>query len=475
MYRKTLTTHNSMWSLNHILKTFNYIRYKSLNIFYVICSVFIAPFQRKFINMYSAYLHANRLPFRILSKNTQSLLIYISNIDSWILFFKRIKNHANLYIIREAKYPFVHRFWTLYFREQCKYFYELNIHKQNSKLISNFYYYTRINNTDLKSRIRHKLIFFYYIDKIALNHYPYFYWTYATTYNKYFYHKNALKNSQHMRSKLLFFIARAILATKQNKISFHKLTFRTFKGTVNALRYISIYKPKFVVKRAVAKDNIFHPIEHRVHIPFKQSFQIYNKFVSAQEKLNDYKFYINTIVEHSVHKFIKKSVITITYRAAFLKINWFTKVHNSVVNPIKQNLVLYLRAAKHFNKGRYSRNRQLYRTGVYWCIWLNVVIVYGLHYYFYRVVFAFGYLWFPLAIMALSMLSSRLYKYRFYSLDHLIQEFKEFDNFGFAIFLNTRVWAVYCYNRCKDFVTFLRNYLDLGKTYLEDYSTKYIE
>jgi hypothetical protein len=28
----------------------------------------------------------------------------------------------------------------------------------------------------------------------------------------------------------------------------------------------------------------------------------------------------------------------------------------------------FLRKNKIFNKSRYSRNRQLYRTGVYWCL-----------------------------------------------------------------------------------------------------------
>jgi hypothetical protein len=51
----------------------------------------------------------------------------------------------------------------------------------------------------------------------------------------------------------------------------------------------------------------------------------------------------------------------------------------------------FLRKTKSFNKSRYSRNRQYYRTGVYWCLWLNVIAVVGLYYLFYRFTFRFSY------------------------------------------------------------------------------------
>jgi len=51
-----------------------------------------------------------------------------------------------------------------------------------------------------------------------------------------------------------------------------------------------------------------------------------------------------------------------------------------------------LRKSKCFNKSRYSRNRQYYRTGVYWCLWLNIILVLGLYYSFYRFTFKFNYI-----------------------------------------------------------------------------------
>jgi hypothetical protein len=172
-------------------------------------------------------------------------------------------------------------------------------------------------------------------------------------------------------------------------------------------------------------------------------------------------------VNENFKKFVTTNLVEINHRLSILRITWYNKVHNSVINPAKQNTILYLRAAKHFNKGRYSRNRQLYRTGVYWCIWLNVVIVYGLHFYFYRVVFSFGYLWLPLAAMTLVMFSSRLYKYRFYSVDQLIQEFKEFNNFLFSIFFKIKTLLTLQGNAVKQVVsTFIKNMIFLITEYV---------
>lgn len=61
-----------------------------------------------------------------------------------------------------------------------------------------------------------------------------------------------------------------------------------------------------------------------------------------------------------------------------------------------------LRKSKCFNKSRYSRNRQYYRTGVYWCLWLNIILVLGLYYSFYRFSFKFNYIAFIYLFAALA-------------------------------------------------------------------------
>ena len=40
----------------------------------------------------------------------------------------------------------------------------------------------------------------------------------------------------------------------------------------------------------------------------------------------------------------------------------------------------FLRKNKVYNKGRYSRCRQNYRTGVYMCMYLSVCSIFGLYY-----------------------------------------------------------------------------------------------
>ena len=65
-----------------------------------------------------------------------------------------------------------------------------------------------------------------------------------------------------------------------------------------------------------------------------------------------------------------------------------------------------VRKTKSFNKSRYSRNRQYYRTGVYWCLWLNIILVFALYYAFYRYTLKFGYVFvFYVIGMLLGLLS----------------------------------------------------------------------
>jgi hypothetical protein len=60
---------------------------------------------------------------------------------------------------------------------------------------------------------------------------------------------------------------------------------------------------------------------------------------------------------------------------------------------VRYSNVFFLKANKLYNKGRYSRNKQAYRTGVIWCLWLTVVAIAGPFYYFYSFTFKFTYLW----------------------------------------------------------------------------------
>lgn len=65
-----------------------------------------------------------------------------------------------------------------------------------------------------------------------------------------------------------------------------------------------------------------------------------------------------------------------------------------------------LRKTKSFNKSRYSRNRQYYKTGVFLCLWANIIFIVGAYYLFFRLTLKFSYvIVLTLALFSLIMLS----------------------------------------------------------------------
>lgn len=108
-------------------------------------------------------------------------------------------------------------------------------------------------------------------------------------------------------------------------------------------------------------------------------------------------------------------------------------LHSSYINRID---VLFLRKNKVFNKGRYSRNRQFYRTGVYWCIYINLIAIIGLYFWFYRFVINFGYLWWLLFISLFSFLLAKSFNYGLLTPSGLFNSiFSNLTFFG-SMFLN---------------------------------------
>lgn len=89
-----------------------------------------------------------------------------------------------------------------------------------------------------------------------------------------------------------------------------------------------------------------------------------------------------------------------------------------------QNLEFqFLRKNKVYNKGRYSRCRQNYRTGVYMCMYLSVVSIFGLYYWFYKFSFNFTYLWWFFISFVASFFLPKIIKYRLYEPNTLVSKF----------------------------------------------------
>lgn len=383
-------------------------------------SIVITPVQKTCITVYTVLLQLNRLEFRILPKIVQHVMTLLLDVSQWDLFTSHIKHNIVIYNIREAKQSFLNRIWVVYYRNKTKYYYELNVNRQFDTEISNFFYKSRLNNNT-----RYNVILYYYFNKLSVLNYPYFYWNYIPVYFNYKFSAHPTNNSQHLRFYLFILFVNCVktLNGLQRKVSFNKLAINTLKG----------YRFVFNIFRNASKINFITPITSQLemmHTP--QKFQRNNAnhknllglCRKVVEFVNNKTQEVGKIINSDAFGTVKNNT----------PITWYTKMHNTLLNLKSKSVVLFLRSSKHFNKGRYSRNRQIYRTGVYWCIWLNVVIVYGLHYFFYRVVFAFGYLWLPMCILILSIFSSRLYKYRFYSLQQLKIEFDEYNKFIF-------IWA----------------------------------
>ena len=130
-----------------------------------------------------------------------------------------------------------------------------------------------------------------------------------------------------------------------------------------------------------------------------------------------------------------------------------TSVTKNVEVRNQDNYLFYfLRKNKIFNKGRFSRNRQLYRTGVYWSLWVNILAVYGLFFIFYRFSFNFGYLWWFFGFFFLSFIFSRAVQHKFYSIKIISKEIALFINWISLFIFNLKENLI-------NYIPFVFNYL----------------
>lgn len=180
------------------------------------------------------------------------------------------------------------------------------------------------------------------------------------------------------------------------------------------------------------KKNFFKKIMIIKQIKSQNAAEIYSKFWGNLTKQNifgyigEYATRIPVKIEPQFKQFLKFFWPTRYNPANFYKFN--DLVYND------DNTNFFLRKNKIFNKSRYSRNRQLYRTGVYMCLFVNVIFVYFYFFSFYRFAFVFSYLWFGIGLFVISMVLGRAMKYRFYNFSTLAEEVDKFITwFGFFL------------------------------------------
>lgn len=184
---------------------------------------------------------------------------------------------------------------------------------------------------------------------------------------------------------------------------------------------------------------IFNPFIKPGEVKYKFLGKGSDKFLHDQffKILNKYKelglvffkkFYYYANRKH----FYKNRVVTNSFltapRFSSSSINKYIDLNN-----IAQYQFQYLRKNKVYNKGRYSRNRQNYRTGVYMCLYLSVISIFGLYYSFYKFAFKFTYLWWFFIAFLGSFIVPKAIKYRLYEPMTLLKRFFSLCEWFFSL------------------------------------------
>lgn len=131
-----------------------------------------------------------------------------------------------------------------------------------------------------------------------------------------------------------------------------------------------------------SENNIFSTITFRNILEYQLLLKPF-KFDKDKEK-REYLFFGPLTLNSRFHK---KRIIKIKQHFK-KKIEFLWDIKYTPSNFSKYILdfnlnsynILYLRKNKIFNKGRYSRNRQYYRTGVYLCLYINIIAVFGIYF-----------------------------------------------------------------------------------------------
>lgn len=282
-----------------------------------------------------------------------------------------------------------------------------------------------------------------------------------------------------------------------NKFNFIKLNWVFYFFLINSNshlyvfdlnRYFDWYKfnfnssAKFISKKSI-KDfwviNFFKKVKKNKFNYFLKIYKIYN---------TNYKFvkilginYKNIFLLKLKNFYNLKFIFRLNLKN--LKLLYPTRFSESSVNKLIElkNLSSYnfffLRKNRIFNKSRYSRNRQLYRTGVYWCLWLNIVIIYGLFFLFYRFTFNFGYIWFGVLVLFYSFIFSKVLKYNFVNIFIIIKEFFFLISWLGLICLNFLLFFksfFITYFNLVNKLSYLNNYLVSSNLFLNFFNYKLV-
>jgi len=210
------------------------------------------------------------------------------------------------------------------------------------------------------------------------------------------------KESHFYKQKLCKILINNLLILKLFKLNFHNYNFSLnfFFESVKSNKSKKCFKVNLNYF-----GNRFILYKFKYHLPLAatklKTKYTFSKFLFI--KINPYNTKISKMLYSKIANF---------WNVKYSPSNFIKYIKN---NKINNYTILYLRKNKVFNKGRYSRNRQYYRTGVYWCLYVNVIAVIGIYFWFYRFTMNFGYLWWILYIFIFSFLIPKTIKYRLYN------------------------------------------------------------
>lgn len=325
-------------------------------------------------------------------------------------FYNDSYNKFKIFNYRVKNNPMI-LFFHFFNKRENYYFYDLNILFKQFKYIKNYNF----------------------IDFLIFQ--KFFFKKYFNLYSSFFY-----KNYNDFNSLKLIFFFFYLYSINNKKLIIYNLNvfsdWYKYNFNLNFVKNIEIKKVKLNLSQ------------------LKIKFSKYNKLFLKNFKQNYKNIYFLKLFAKDLKMRINKDWKTLLNKHYFVKFSDSSISKYISINSIKLYKFNYIRKNRIFNKSRYSRNRQLYRTGVYWCLWLNVLVVYGLFFVFYRFTFNFGYFWWGILVLFYSTIFSRVLKYNFYNIFFLVSEFK-----------NLILWYGYIFkNIINSFIIIINKFLLLDNT-----------
>ena len=163
-----------------------------------------------------------------------------------------------------------------------------------------------------------------------------------------------------------FFISSPILQYFIFKYkSFKKLHFYSvflYKDFFSVLRFKGFQRVSSKIQRP------FNPLKVKYYAYLAGNLKKYSKLYKVNRfSIFSASFYNNILSKFRITYFfnVSKSLQTKTSKLYKIKFSDSSVTKHINLNDLNNYVILYIRKNKIFNKGRYSRNRQLYKTGVY--------------------------------------------------------------------------------------------------------------